>query len=275
MSLQHFIVLHRSLASEDEAASNEEVMEKVLYFHNASPELHSRPTKAEDSLLTLVEGLIEFTQKLTKSAVKTVVMDKTIWAFLEIEPHIFYAASFVIQNTLSIPICQENCYAYLKQCYQMYYTIQGSINADFEGSDQEGIVSFQSLQALRRTIRKRQLQSYLVGQDNKISTEDIDALFSSKNVSLEVPEVLRETLEEHWRDMDQKYVVTNDSKQYRLGCIRKKLAAFFGWYHSLYSVVDTSYLRIPKLLHPYKGTMWSMCMWMEIWCEFNMCMCSL
>eukprot|EP01031_Cornospumella_fuschlensis_P025573 gene25573-30878_t len=253
MSLQHFIVLHRSLASEDEAASIEEVMEKVLYFHNGSPDLLNGPTKAEDSLLTLVEALIEFSQKLSKSAVRTVVMDKALWAFLEIESNIFFAASFLLKNPLSMPVCQENCFSYLKQCYEMYYTIQGSVNADFEGPDGAGLVSFQALQALRRKIRKRHMQAYLIGQDNQISTEEVDALFASRKASSEVPEALRGCLEEHWTDIDEKIRVTTDPKIYRVGGIRKKLAAFFGWYHSLYSVVDASYLRIPKLLHPYKG----------------------
>ena len=81
-ALVSFIVFSRPLGSDDEAASLEEIVEKVLFFHPATAS-----TNEQLARISICEGLIDFTSKFSpKDPVSVVHMRDHHYTFLQCEP---------------------------------------------------------------------------------------------------------------------------------------------------------------------------------------------
>ena len=83
---------YRPIGCEDEASSDEEQGEKILYFYPEETELPKRLSR-----ITMLEALIEFTGRFSKEPIDVVIMEKQTWAFVQCEPDLWIVAA--IENS--------------------------------------------------------------------------------------------------------------------------------------------------------------------------------
>ncbi len=81
--LIHFIIIHRGLGSADESSTDEEQGEKILYFYPENISLYDQLSK-----LIMLESLIEFNSKFSKSPIEYVVM-KVIHLYIFIDIYVY------------------------------------------------------------------------------------------------------------------------------------------------------------------------------------------
>ena len=144
-------IFYRPLGCNDEAATDEEQGEKILYY---LPE--DTPLGKQLSRLTMVEGLIEFSGRFSQSPLETVVMDKQTWAFLQCEQNLWVVASMnnqVYEDDNRRP----NGVAFtdaLTKMYRLYCLFRGNITDLIRGDNGKGMAKIRRVQEERKLCRK-------------------------------------------------------------------------------------------------------------------------
>ncbi len=152
--IQEVVLLHRGLDNSDEDATNDEQVQKILYFHSSSG---SMDTQDQLTTATMIESLIELTNKFSKSAIQSVIMHKKSWNFVEVEPSIWLVLSVlndnqatpvkagnatnvaVLQGGASMPASQmytaKGMDSFIRGMYSFYFCFHGSIDGYLTGRE--------------------------------------------------------------------------------------------------------------------------------------------
>lgn len=76
-NIGNIIIFDRSLSCNDESADDDECGEKVLYYYPVEDSLRDKLAK-----MTLVESLIDFSNKFSHDKIETVVTKRNMYSFL-------------------------------------------------------------------------------------------------------------------------------------------------------------------------------------------------
>lgn len=152
--IQEVVLLHRGLDNSDEDATNEEQVQKILFYQSASGTMD---IQEQLTTATMIESLIELTNKFSKKPIQSVIMHKKSWNFVEVEPSIWLVISVLndnqampvktggtpaaSQNLLSTPASQiyttKGMDSFIRNMYNFYFCFNGSIDGYLTGRDTE------------------------------------------------------------------------------------------------------------------------------------------
>lgn len=239
MAALELIVIDRALGSQDESASLEEQADKILYFKCPQDGVS---VNQQLSMLTLVEGLIEFTTKFSNKAIETALLDRKVWCFHECEPDTWLVASFPMQATT--PSNPKALHASLVQLYDCYRLLFGRIH------DQVNMSHFDNLQKMRKKVRKAQAAIYLQSQNLDVTEDIINDVFEGKDYS-SLPAALVTLFDDYF---DLKASLRNwlISPLHTLPALRDRLSAFMTWYSYYGAASDGTFLSgLPKSLNAH------------------------
>eukprot|EP01038_Epipyxis_sp_PR26KG_P009333 gene9333-12576_t len=208
-NIQYLIVIHRKLGCNDEAASDNEQAEKILYYYPEHISIDNQLTK-----INMLEGLIEFSSKFSFDPLDSVVMERVTWGFYEAEKdlwiiigvgnkpwesnsdnqdgwqenadigslHGFFYKHRVNINALNVT---------LKQLYHSYFVLNGFITEFLQGKllpliditaqsepFGDGWSNIVNVQSIRKKIRKLQSQVLL-------ETKDLNTLENNGNENID------------------------------------------------------------------------------------------
>lgn len=186
--LKYLIVINQSLSCEDETATDDEQMLKVLYFYPYDITNIEKLTK-----INMLESLISFTHKFSKESIQSVVMKNITWGFYQCESSIWMI--FGIENLsynnnssnssnittnetrnkllYDHPSNDRAILLMIQYMYKMYFTLHGSITMYLHGiypvyhtanvntenemkieTEMKGIDLIKHVQSLHKNIRK-------------------------------------------------------------------------------------------------------------------------
>ena len=178
------MVIHRDLGVSDESATDEEQVDKVLYFY---PEL--TPLAVRLKLINMLEGLIEFAERFSEKEdiLDTVVMENRTWTYARWEPQVYcivavenhpqnngdLGSSKSASSLSELPNTSDainngnnnpNMYQHqpyssglldtMIRIHRMYCTFHLPINKHLYGDNNEGIVHIDEVKKFRKNIRK-------------------------------------------------------------------------------------------------------------------------
>lgn len=246
MAMIDLIIIHRLLGSTDESASDEEQAEKILYFRS-NQELS---VGQQLSMLTMIEGLIEFTTKFSKQSIQSAVLDRKIWCFYECEPETWIVASFPItpsSGSAAPAANHKSLFAYLVQFYHCYFIVSGRIQ------DRLDMAYLSELQGQRKRIRKRKQQIQNLAHDLRVTEDIVHDIFDDCRDTKTLPAELADLFAEHKACTLQLIEMLQD-KRYTVASIRNHLAGYIIWYTSFANASDGSFISgFPKLTNPLTG----------------------
>jgi hypothetical protein len=168
-------VFYRPIGCNDEASTDEEQGEKILYYYPEDTALSRQLTR-----LTMVEGLIEFSSRFSSTALETVVMEKQTWAFLQCEPDLWIVGATDNQPadaTANEDHRRPNGTAFvdtLMKLYRLYCLFRGNILDSIRGVNDLGLERIRLVQEERKIIRKLEI---------KLRQEEADLIVLSRKQS--------------------------------------------------------------------------------------------
>jgi hypothetical protein len=189
--LSYFLIFHRRLGCSDESSTDDEQRERVLYFYPQDTSVAAQLSK-----LSMVEGLIEFTNKFSQDPVEYITMTEDTWAFLQCEKDTWLAVA--VKNDSKpkrhsmLPFRHRpNGPALLKtlqQIYQLYATFHGSLAESLEGKSGTGWGTIEEVQRLKKGIRKIYQRRQQEEQDLASASRDPeDEIYDCEDVVEGVP----------------------------------------------------------------------------------------
>jgi hypothetical protein len=167
INVQHAIIINRKMGCNDESSSDTEQAEKILYYYPEETSIDCQLTK-----INMLEGLIDFSSRFSTQSIDYVLMDKTMWGFLEIEPSIWFFLAIdnkYLENQLNVfNNYRSNGYAILaamRNMYKAFSFLFGSITVILEGTNGFGWDIILTIQKIRKEIRKIKLRQKQEKQD--------------------------------------------------------------------------------------------------------------
>jgi hypothetical protein len=148
--VQEVVLLHRGLDNSDEDATNDEQVQKILYFHSATGAVD---VQEQLTTATMIESLIELTNKFSKTPIQSVMMHRKSWNFVEVEPSIWLVISVLNDNQAipakgvssssqgapSTPVSQiytvKGMDAFIRSMYNFYFCFHGTIDGYLTGRE--------------------------------------------------------------------------------------------------------------------------------------------
>lgn len=262
--LSYFLIFHRRLGCSDESSTDDEQRERVLYFF--PPETS---VSAQLSKLSMVEGLIEFTNKFSQEPLEYITMTEDTWAFLQCEQDTWFAVAVKNDSKPKRPIMlpfrhRPNGPALLKtlqQIYQLYATFHGSLAQSLEGKSGSGWGAIEEVQRLKKRIRKiyqrRQQEEQDLASANR-DPEDYEYDCESVGEDLPPPHIkdeakiaqfaaLVETSGIEMAEESSKLEAALSSGSYTPQVVSAQLSRFMTWY------LASGDLHSPGVFHYLKG----------------------
>lgn len=175
---QEIIVLHRGLTCQDEDASLEEQVEKIIFHYSIT----SRDIDHQLEIATMVEALIELTNKFSSEPIKYVTMQKKSWVFVECEPEIWLIAAYSNDNQIKdiktaadLMVNVKAVHAFLTRIYKLYVCLNGPIHAFITGPKGSGLKIIDKMKELTKFLRKSKKKIEIMKSElNKYGTINND-----------------------------------------------------------------------------------------------------
>ena len=192
VSLQSFFIFDRSIATEDEAASQAEIGEKILFFHPADLTVDQQLQR-----ISLCEGVVDFSRKFSPDkACETLRLAKAHYTFFECEPNTFVVMVVSMTNSDGEPgdatpkdpkqasedeIDACSLQAIVKDAYGMYTMFNGTFNHTITSGKYAPADCMDQIKVVRKHIRKALLWQEMAergdlnpdeAQQKKIDTRD-------------------------------------------------------------------------------------------------------
>jgi hypothetical protein len=187
-AVRYAIVLHRGLACSDEAATDEEQAERVLYFYPESASLSQQLAK-----VLVVESLIDFSSRFSTEPLDSVAMQNHTWAFSECEPGVWVILgvdSWPTQSQSPLPLhCNQASphalQASAQHIYRLFRLTHGPVLKALRGpvvdarkggvSQYRGQEAVGRVRALRKAVRKlrHRLRQEMQDAENLRSRQEI------------------------------------------------------------------------------------------------------
>jgi len=165
--LSYFIIFHRRLGCSDESSTDDEQKERILYFYPPDISVFAQLSK-----LSMVEGLIEFTNKFSSETVEYITMADDTWAFLQCEEDTWIVAAVkndckLRRNSLLFRHRPNGCalLTCLKHVHRLYVTFHGDLGQFLIGKSGMGWSTIGEVQQLKKRIRKLGLRMQQERQD--------------------------------------------------------------------------------------------------------------
>ena len=196
-SINYFAIIHERLGTNDDSASDNEVMDRILYYY---------PFEATNgerlSTLKFIESMIVIGLKFSKDfndGIKTVTMKKSTIGFIEVENDCWFVVSILNDGGINKGIINlrpqlfvhrpnsQSILGAMKHLYFIITTTNGSINALLSGEDNEGWEHIETVRIARKRYRKLEtlLDEELL-QDNKESKRVKELQFEIKELMNEI-----------------------------------------------------------------------------------------
>ena len=158
--LTHAVVFHRKLGSVDESSTEDEQKEKILFYFPSDVSVSGQLSK-----MSMIEGLIDFTNKFSTESIEYVTMENDTWAFKEVEPEVWIVVAMKndtrdVQNDLPFRH-RPNGRAMvrtLERIYSLYRTFHGGFERTLAGPTGKGWEAIGNVCKLKKRIRKLDLR---------------------------------------------------------------------------------------------------------------------
>ena len=272
-------VFYRPIGCADEASTDEEQGEKILYYY---PEAS---LSKQLSRVTMLEGLIEFTAKFSKAPIETAMMENQTWAFVQCEPELWIvaavdndsgvaeAASTSFEDSQSDRGQQQNqhhrpngmCFFdALMKMYRVFCLLRGNLVNVIRGKNGSGMEHVQKVQDERKRTRKlkiklrqehldlanvtRRAAEQLSPSEGEGESEGEQLGIRGDGVSLEdTQRTVDETLAQIAAAEERLAALLDESTTYPPRLARAMLISFFSWY------LPTNELNNPCAFHSASG----------------------
>jgi First Longin domain of INTU, CCZ1 and HPS4 len=284
-NINFFIIIHRQLGCPDEAASDEEQAEKILYFY---PENTS--TNVQLSKINMLEGLIEFTSKFSHEPLETAVMDRLTWGFFEAEKDVWIIIG--IGNTPHLDAYtnpegwQENigldstngyfnkhrvnadaCILTLKRWYSHYFVMHGTIDHKLRCKVMQSTPGWEKIVLVQNTRKKiRKIKQRMLQEKQDLQTLEGSTYTTEVDDNDENPVVERMGIKESFKSINdvQEELLKSKSEldtledslqllinvDYTPNSVRLAIAKYFRF------TLKSSEFTTPSLFNDFTGINW-------------------
>ena len=250
--IEGLYVIYRPIGSNDEASTDEEQGEKVLFSYPVGQSLHQQLTR-----ITMLEGLIDFTGRFSKQDIDTVVMDKRTWSFLQPEVGLWFIACLSpVQSSLTtkenVKMSGSGLVDALDKMYATFTSFRGNIVKIID----TGLAVIEEAQSVRKKIRKinQRLKQEQLDRES-IRLDFTPSIRNEERVGIRADNTL--TLEQLQKAVDasnaeidyfkEKLRTLLEAPTYPMTMLRRTLGSFCRWY------IDSGELSMPCGLHAMKG----------------------
>ena len=256
--ISSFVIFHRRLGCGDESSTDDEQKERILYYFPQDVSVY-----AQLSQLSMIEGLIEFTNKFSSEIIEYITMNDCTWAFFQCEPDIWIVTSHKnntdIKNPNLIFKHRPNGSAMVKNLqyiYSLYCVFHGGMENHLIGASNKGWITINAVQESKKKLRKLNIKLQQEKQDlesasnpenqssnyNSLDENNYGSVNTTKLDVLRFETLIKNTNNDIDKEKDnlEKFI---SSKDYTPVSLSENLSLFMNWY------ILTGELLNPSALH--------------------------